>query len=398
MKQLLLIMSFVIGNVSLFAQKLKYQSDIEPLLKTANVMASLPKLEMYYSQNVGKNGKPTTESINLKPKMTIVVLYIGRAYETYARQHKDYPTTDTAVACLSKAVVWYNKLLNDWSVKNDTLTKYVAKLDATKPQWLAASKDIVSQIQVLRESIKTNLEKIQLLDNPKSNQLFEKYKNVVLLHEYTAANDECAAVLHDLEQKKRQKDQQIQDAVEKKNQQQAQMEKENKQKEFLRLQAQCSQENACPACPLEVAKKFRDAYFSGNIDLMNSMIVDYYGDQKLFVGSPINMFVAMTDAEKQKISLQFRAKTADFKRTNPENAVYWTDKPNEKFYIDKQYKSQFLLVTVFKAINDYDKIDLVKYNGEWKVMRVGGEYGGRSGKSIAAGKFFYDPRILQTGD
>lgn len=382
----------------LYAQKLKYQSDVEPLLKTANQMSSLPKLELYYSQNVGKNGKPTTESINLKPRIVPVILYVGRAYENFAVQHKEFPTTDTALATLAKAIVWYNKVATDWGVKNDTLSKHISKLEGLKPQWETANKQIVSHIQSLRESIKTNLEKIQLLDNPKSNQLFEKYKNVVLPNEYELADAECSAVLKDLEQKKQQKEQQIQEAVEKKNQQQAQREKENKQKEFLRLQAQCSQENVCPACPLEVAKKFRDAYFAGNVDELVSMVVDYYGDQKVFAGSAINLFAAMTDAEKQKMSLQFRAKTADFKRTQPENAVYWTDKPNEKFFIDKQYKSQYLMVTVFKAINDYDKIDLIKYNGQWKVFRVGGEYGGRSGKSIAAGKFFFDPRILQVGD
>lgn len=394
-KLILLLVTSLFFNYS-YSQKLKYKSDVEPLLKGSYSLHSVPKLQMYYMQNMNKEGKPTSEAMKyLRERLSKVCLHIGHSYEKYANANKNYPTTDTAVATLEYAIMWYTKIPQDLKVKSDTLQKHIAKLTANKTQWKNNQQSTIAEIKRLKESFKSTITQVQVLDNDKANELIEKHKNATLINEYKQADLDAKDLLSDLEREKRIREQQLQEAVQKKEFMEMQMKKSNAQKEFLKLQKTCEEENPCPNCPLEVAKQFREAYYSGNIDQMKSLIIDYYGDEKLFYEKDINIFKDLNPTEKSKLSSKFKAQTADYKKTEPANVVYYSDNEERDFYIDKYYKSKFLHATVFKTINDHDKVDLIKYKGKWKVYRVGGAYGGRSGNTIANGKFFFDERFLQ---
>lgn len=379
-----------------FAQKLKYKTDIDPILNGPKSIPAVATLETYYQQNLGPNGKPTSQTINyLRDKMTKVCLHSGRTFEAFAYENKDYPNTDTAIACLSIANKWYTRISEDFFIKSDTLVAHIAKLKQLQTQWKEKEQETVRLILAEKQTLNTNLERMAVYDMAKAQEYGSKYSSLVFLNEYKDANKDVKTVLKGMEYEKNLADQKKQVAIERMAALQEQMKHEKKQKDFLMYQDLCKKENPCPNCPLSIAKKFRDAYHAGDIMEMKKYIIDYYGDEKLFYNNDLNMFSEFSDEELSNLKLKFRAKTADFKIVDPVNVVYYTDNETKDFHIDKYYKSHFLHATVFKAINDYEKIDLIKYNGQWKVYRVGGAYGGRSGKTIINGRFFFDPKFLQ---
>lgn len=378
------------------SQRLKYKSDIEPLLKVAPSADQIPNLQTYYEQGLGSDGNPTTETLNYqRERMTAICYRIAFIYKDFAFSNKDYPTTDTAIGALHKSVYWYTVTVDKLYNKDDTLSNHIAALNEMKVKWNVQKQETIRKIQQQKEVFTRNMNEINKLNEDKATELRKKYPSLNFLKEYEVANKEASEVLKQLQDEKRALEEKMKEAQQKKEEIKKQMESENKQKEFLRLQKLCEEENPCPACPLEVAKEFRDAYFAGDIAKMKTMIVDYYGDEKLFYNKEVNLYKELPPEEVKKYSLRFRGLTQDYKKTDPENVVYYTDNETKDFYIDKHYKSYYLHATVFSAINEYDKIDLIKYNGQWKVYRVGGAYGGRTGKTICNGSFFYDERFLQ---
>jgi len=378
------------------AQKLKYKSDVEPILKGPKGTENIETLELYFQQGLGANGKPTTQTINyLREKMQIVCLFAGEALEIEAKKQKDYPTTDTAIAILKNAVVWYKRIGDVFLIKSDSLTVHIAKLEQLETQWKTDEQGIVKKILSEKQTLNTNLQRLIVYDETKAVEFGKKYTNLIYLKDYKQANKELTTLLKNLEYQKNLEEQKQRAALERKEQLMEIHKNEQQQKAFLLLQEKCVAENPCPNCPLTIAIKFRDAYHDGDIFEMKKYIIDYYGDEKIFYGNNFNLFKEFSEDELQKNKLTLRAKTADYKKIDPENVVYYTDNEEKDFFIDKNYKSHFLHATVFKAINDYDKIDLIKYNGQWKVYRVGGAYGGRSGKTIINGRFFFDSKFLQ---
>lgn len=379
-----------------YAQSLKYKADIEPVLKADYDMSSLSVLELYYTQNLDKNNQPTAQALQyLKERMEKVLLHIGHTYEKFAVENKNYPTTDTAIVNIKNAVVWYKKVLDDYGIKNDTLIKHITYLQTLPQTWTNDNKATVRTIQEYKETFKSNLLRIQVYDEAKAVELAEKYKNIVLVNEYKQAKLESGDVLSDIEREKEIEEKKKAEAAIRKAEIQENLAKENNRKAFLSIQKKCENENPCPNCPLEVAIKFRDAYYNGDITAMQQLVIDYYGDKKLFYEKDINLFDELSVELKNKYSHQFKAKTADYKKTDPVNVVYYTDNEEKDFFIDNNYKSFLLHATVFQAVNEWEKVDLVKYQGKWYVYRVGGAYGGRSGNTIANGKFHLDPRFLQ---
>lgn len=396
MKNLLLVALFFLFTFQISSQTLKYKADIEPVLAKGYDINSVKILELYYSQNLGPDKKPTTQSIQyLKDKMSAVLLHIGHSYEKFAKENKDYPTTDSAINAINNAVLWYSKVFNDYGIKSDTLTKHINLLKTYPQLWTDQNKATVTKIKEYKETFATNLARIQVYDENKALNLADKHKNAVYLNEYKQACLESGDILSDIERDKLLEEKKKQEAEQKKAEMIANQQKESAQKKFLILQQKCANENVCPNCPVEVAKMFRESYYSGDIDLMKSLIIDYYGDQKLFYEKEINLFADLTEDQKAKYSLQFKTQTADYKKSDTLNVVYYTDNEKQDFYIDDNYKTTLLQATVFQVINDWDKVDLVKFQGKWYVYRVGGAYGGRSGNTICNGKFHVDSRFLQ---
>lgn len=387
---------FLIPSVLFGQQKLKYTSDIEPLIKSGLNMVNVPKLERYYNQSLGPNGKPTPQNLKVfKTQLHNVSRHAGRTYDNFARLSAKAMAYDTAIYAIGKAALWYQVILSELMLPNDTLPRYIESLKSLKVKWEKERKDVVSRTLVLRDSLGEIMFQIAQLDKKKHDALQYKFKNIQQINEYEKSLGEASNALVDLQNRKALQDQYVKSAVANKQLQSIQNEKIEKQNIFLQLQQQCRQENACPNCPLEVARKFRDAYYSGDIATLKSLIIDYFNNKSLFYNADLNMYAEMTPEQTKKLSLRFKTKTADFKKTDPENVVYYSDNEKRNFYIDKYYKSQLLHATVFKAINDYDKMDLVKWKGKWKVYRVGGNYGGRSGKSIVSGRFLIDPALLK---
>jgi len=382
--------------LSLFSQKLKYKSDIEPLLKAKPNSSQINNLQIYYEQGLDKDGNPTKETLNYqRDRMTIICYRLADIYKQYAYSNKDYPTTDTAIGAINTSIYWYKTTQDKLFNKSDTLPKHISNLEALKPIWKEEEQKTIAEIKALKNKFEADMTEIAKLDDAEFNRLNGKYSKLIYLNEYKKANKEVSASLSKLLNEKQALEDKMKAAQQRKVEMQAEMKKNEQQKEFLRLQNLCAEENPCPNCPLDVAKAFRDAYYAGNLAAMKSLIVDYYGDEKLFYNKDINLYQQLSDEDSKKYSLKFRALTQDFKKTDPENVVYYTDNEKKDFFIDKNYKSYFLHATVFSAINDYDKIDLIKYNGKWKVYRVGGAYGGRTGKTICNGSFFHDERFLQ---
>ncbi len=382
------------------AQKLKYKADIEPIVTGPRSLSKLKVLETYYQQNLGPNKKPVPQTITaLKDKMALVCMFAGTALESNASQLKEYPTTDSAVALLYSACGWYNRGLTDYYVKNDTLKAHIAKLELQIKEWKATEQATIKKLLAEKEKLAASLNILEGYNAPKTKEFRAKYAKIVYLNEYLQANKEVddfsQTILKNLEYEKKIEEQKQQAAQEKKAFVMAQQENERKQHEFLMLQEACAKDNPCPNCPLDVALAFRTAYYAGDIATMKSMIVDYYGDGNIFYNTKLDIFKSLSPEEEKKLKLQIRAKTADYKITEPAGAVYYTNNEDKDFFIDKNYKSYRLHATVFQIINDFDKIDLIKYNGEWKVYRVGGAYSGRSGRTIISGRFFFDPTFLQ---
>jgi len=397
MRKAVILISLLLPSALLFGQqKLKYKTDIEPLFKQGFSKVSITKCESYYKQGMGPTGKPTSLTLSsFREQYVSVCKFMGKNYEQVARSYAKYPTFDTAVKLMDNSLAWYNHIVGDLFIKSDTLPKYIAKLQAQRDAWSKENSRMVEKILVMRDTLSFLLYRVADLDSKKAMELNEKYKNVSLPAEYEKCISESSQILDNLTKQKQSKDEQVKAALEYKQAQLQQAEKEGKQKDFLQLQQQCTVENPCPNCPLDVAKAFRDAYFAGDVDKMKGLIVDYFGNQTLFYNNDLNMYRDLTPDENKKLSLQLKARTSDYKRTNPENVVFYTDNEKKTFFIDKNYRGQLLHATVFKAVNEYDKIDLVKWKGEWKVYRVGGNYAGRSGKSIVNGKFFVDPKLLK---
>lgn len=400
MSKIALILLLSCLSYSVNAQRLKYKSDIEPILLKPKSLDKIRTLEMYYQQNLGPDKKPTAQAIStLKDRMGTVCMYAGTELEAEARKLKDYPTTDSAVALLYAANAWYSRSVNEYFVKNDTLKAHILKNEALLKTWKATEQQLIKAVLTEKNKLSENLDVLESYDPVKAKKFRETFKNHLYLNEYKEANKEIEEysrlLLKNLEVEKKMEEQRIQAALEKKSFLIAQQENERKQREFLNLQSNCAQENPCPACPLDIALKFREAYYAGDIDKMKSMIVDYYGDGIIFYDTKIDIFQNLNADDERKLKLQIRAKTADYKITEPAGTVYFTDNETKDFFIDKNYKSYRLHATVFQAINDFDKIDLIKYNGEWKVYRVGGAYSGRSGKTIITGRFFFDQTFLQ---
>lgn len=394
-KIIILLITLTIVGLNSNCQKVKYKTEVEPILKGAYSIYSVSKLEKFYKQTVPKNGKLTADALKLSgDKLTAVCYFLGHSYEENAIKNKEYPTTDSAIADLNSAIEWYKKLSTVLNVKNDTLANHITQLEAHKKQWLIDQEVVKGKIVELKESTKSYILQVETLNADKATALRTKLDKALFLNEFKEVNFESKETLSDLERELKIKEDDARAANERKQFLMQQMEKEKNQKEFLRLQEVCKSENTCPNCPIEVATKFRDAYYSGDIATIKDLIIDYYGDEKLFYEKDINIFKTLTEEETTALSLQFKAQTADFKKTNPDNVVYYSDNEEKDFFIDKNYKANFLHATVFKAVNDFDKVDLIKYQGKWKVYRVGGAYGGRTGATITSGKFFFDPKFL----
>ncbi len=382
------------------AQKLKYKSDIEPILLGSKSLDKVNILEKYYQQNLGPNKKPTPQTIQvLQTKMGDICMFAGSALESQAIILKEYPTTDSAVALLYAANGWYGRCINDYYVKNDTLKEHILKLENQLKAWKSEEQETIKLLLIEKNKLKTNLVILEQYDALKTKEFRSKFANIVYLNEYQKANKEVdnfsVTILKNIEYEKKMEEQRLQAAMEKKAYLITQKENERKQREFLQLQESCANENPCPNCPIDVALKFRDAYYAGDIAVMKSMIIDYYGDGNIFYNTNIDIFKGLSADEEKKLKLQIRAKTADYKITEPSGTVYYTNNEDKDFFIDKNYKSFYLHATVFQVINDFDKIDLIKYNGQWKIYRVGGAYSGRSGKTIITGRFFFDQAFLQ---
>lgn len=326
-------------------------------------------------------------------------MFAGSALESQAIILKEYPTTDSAVALLYAANGWYGRCINDYYVKNDTLKEHILKLENQLKAWKSEEQETIKLLLIEKNKLKTNLVILEQYDALKTKEFRSKFANIVYLNEYQKANKEVdnfsVTILKNIEYEKKMEEQRLQAAMEKKAYLITQKENERKQREFLQLQESCANENPCPNCPIDVALKFRDAYYAGDIAVMKSMIIDYYGDGNIFYNTNIDIFKGLSADEEKKLKLQIRAKTADYKITEPSGTVYYTNNEDKDFFIDKNYKSFYLHATVFQVINDFDKIDLIKYNGQWKIYRVGGAYSGRSGKTIITGRFFFDQAFLQ---
>lgn len=394
------LLFLILFSSTVTAQKLKYKADIEPIVTGPSSLSKIKVLETYYQQNLGPNKKPVPQTITaLKDKMAIVCMFAGTALEANAYQLKEYPTTDSAVALLYSACGWYNRSLSDYYIKNDTLKAHIAKLEQLLKDWKSAEQTTIKALLSEKEKLENSLNILEGYNAAKTKEFRTKFAKIVYLKEYQQANKEVddfsQTILKNMEYEKKMEVQKQQAAQEKKAFMMAQQENERKQREFLMLQESCAKENPCPNCPLDVALAFRTAYYAGDIATMKSMIVDYYGDGNIFYNTKLDIFKNLTPDEEKKLKLQIRAKTADYKITEPAGTVYYTNNEDKDFFIDKNYKSYRLHATVFQIINDFDKIDLIKYNGEWKVYRVGGAYSGRSGRTIISGKFFFDPTFLQ---
>jgi hypothetical protein len=402
-----LLALLIIASTGIYAQRLRYKTDIEPIIKTSHSVDNIGQLERYYRQYLGTTGKPDGQTIvALRESMAEVCLYAGRSLEREARKYKEYPTTDSAIALLENAKIWYSRIGDDYFVKSDTLEKHIAKVVQQQKNWKQAEADTRRSIETQKSKLEESLAKLAEYNKDIAQKLRAEHSNRLRLSEYQESNRIVKAALdkaaadYETEQRKleyeqKMEAQKLQAAQERRERLIEQQANERKQREFLLLQEQCMNENPCPNCPVEVAKIFRDAYHSGDINAMKSMVIDYYGDKKIFYYTDLDLFKNYTETELHKMRLQLRARTADYKVAEPAGVVFYTDNEEKDFFIDKNYKSELLHATVFKLINDHDKIDLVKYNGQWKVYRVGGAYGGRSGNTIINGRFFFDPVFLQ---
>jgi hypothetical protein len=171
---LLLIVLICINSIvcSQSSQKIKYK-EIKPFLESKNYDEALPKLKVYYEQNI-VNGAWSNKAIlmemnnMLDASKNISIIYYEKSIGQNSSSYTD------------SAIYWLNIMIKDDHPEKDDAIYKITELNKIKNKWVAAEKeeDRAKQQRLIEARNKQKLDSLDLikkLEKEKLNKLQEKY-------------------------------------------------------------------------------------------------------------------------------------------------------------------------------------------------------------------------------